>query len=124
MFKATRAQYALLSFMLTALLMGFAAGCSNEDDNGDGNGGGTPAANEVWIQGNAFNPGNRTVSVGTTVTWTNKDGIAHTVTSNTGAFGSGSLANNATFSFTFDTAGSYPYHCTIHPGMTGTITVQ
>src|SRR3989339_2183551 len=113
MSNPNRARPVLMPLVLALLLIGFAASCSDDDDDGYGNGGGggTPAANQVWIQGNAFNPGNRTVSVGTTVTWTNKDGIAHTVTSNTGAFGSGNMGNNATFSFTFSTAGSYPYHC-------------
>ena len=115
----------LTASVLCVFLLGIALSCSsyNDDyDDGGGGGGGTPGANEVWIQGNAFSPSSKTVSVGTTITWTNKDGIAHTVTGT--GWGSGNLSNNATYSHTFDTAGSFPYHCTIHPGMTGTITVQ
>lgn len=83
-----------------------------------------PGPNEVWIQGMAFNPATITVTAGTTITWTNKDGIAHTVTSNTGAFNSGTLNADGTYSHLFSTAGSFPYHCTFHPNMTATVIVN
>jgi plastocyanin len=111
------------AILVSVFLLGIAAGCSSDKGNPYSSGGnGNPGAIEVWIQSNAFSPSNRTVSVGTTVTWTNKDAVAHTVTGT--GWGSGNLAQNATFTHTFDTAGSYPYHCTIHPSMTATITVQ
>jgi plastocyanin len=85
----------------------------------------TPGPNEVIIQNFAFNPGTISVTTGTTVTWTNKDAVTHTVTSNTaGLFDSGNIAPNGTYTHTFSTAGSYPYHCTIHPYMTGTVIVN
>jgi plastocyanin len=71
----------------------------------------------------AFNPASLIVTAGTTVKWTNKDGIIHNVTSNTGVFSSGSIPDNGTFSYTFSTAGTYQYHCTIHPSMTATVVV-
>ena len=83
-----------------------------------------PGANEVFIQGNAFSPGTITVTANTTVTWTNKDGVAHTVTSNTGIFDSGTINANGTYSHLFSTAGSYPYFCSVHPSMKGTVVVQ
>jgi plastocyanin len=84
-----------------------------------------PPANEVFIQGMAFSPATLTVSVGTTVKWTNKDAIAHTVTSDTGTvLNSGNVAANGTFSFMFMTAGTYLYHCSIHPSMTAKIVVN
>lgn len=64
-----------------------------------------------------------TVVAGTTVCWRNQDGWTHTVTSNTGVFDSGVIALGDTFSFTFDAAGSYAYHCELHPAMAGTINV-
>jgi len=88
---------------------------------------GGPGTNEVWIQGMAFTPSTITVAAGTTIKWTNKDGVAHTVTSDTGdseAFDSGSMGDGATFSHTFNTAGSYPYHCTFHLGMQATVVVN
>jgi Plastocyanin len=78
----------------------------------------------VTIQSNSFNPASLTIKVGETVTWTNKDSYAHTVTSDNGAFDSGSINNGATFSFTFKTAGTYNYHCSIHTSMTAKIIVQ
>jgi plastocyanin len=72
----------------------------------------------------AYAPSPATVAVGTTVTWTNTDTITHTVTSDTGAFDSGSLAPGAKFSFTFQARGNFPYHCTPHQSMIATVVVQ
>lgn len=77
----------------------------------------------VTIQGFAFNPGTITVSVGTTITWTNEDAAPHTVTSNDGAFSSGTLGKGQSFVFTFASAGTFNYHCSIHPSMTASIVV-
>jgi plastocyanin len=74
----------------------------------------------------AFSPSTTSIKAGTTVTWTDKTGAPHTVTSDAGdpASFNGSLGGNgATFSFTFTTPGTYKYHCSIHPYMTATITV-
>ncbi len=81
------------------------------------------AVTNVNIQNFAFTPAVITVTVGTTVTWTNIDASDHTVTSDTSLFDSGNLAQNATFSFTFNQVGSFAYHCAIHPGMTGRVDV-
>jgi len=72
----------------------------------------------------AYSPNPVTVPRGSTVTWTNNDSIAHTSTSDSGAWSSGTMAPGATFSMTFPTAGSFPYRCTIHPNMVGTVNVQ
>ena len=84
------------------------------------------SGNSVAIAGFAFSPQSLTVKVGTTVTWTNNDGVAHTVTSDDGkTFDSGQLAPGKTFSFTFTKAGTYTYHCSNHPAtMKATIIVQ
>lgn len=83
------------------------------------------AGNAVAITGFAFSPGALTVKVGTTVTWTNKDSDAHTVTSqgSGGPLQSKALATGETYSYTFTTAGTFSYLCTIHPFMTATVTV-
>ncbi len=79
---------------------------------------------QINISGFAFDPPTLTVKEGTTVTWTNNDPTIHTVTSDTGVFDSGDLAQGATFSYTFTTAGTYAYHCTPHHArMSGTIIV-
>jgi plastocyanin len=63
------------------------------------------------------------VKVGTTVTWSNGDAVGHTVTADGGAFDSGTIAPGTSFSRRFGSAGTFAYHCKIHPSMTGTITV-
>jgi plastocyanin len=88
-----------------------------------------PTAAPVNIDVQAFKfPANVDVAKGTTVTWTNKDTTAHTVTSGTrptkdGKF-DGQLPAAGTFSFTFTDSGTYQYFCSIHSSMTGTITVK
>jgi len=71
-----------------------------------------------------FNPATLTVPVGTTVTWTNHDKDEHTVTSSTRLFSSAGLDPNETYSFRFDTPGTYAYFCALHPHMTAQIVVQ
>ncbi|TAL80399.1 MAG: hypothetical protein EPN88_01275, partial [Bacteroidetes bacterium] len=61
---------------------------------GSKGGSGGPGTNEVWIQGMAFTPSTITVVAGTTIMWTNKDAVSHTVTSNNGSFNSGTLGAN------------------------------
>src|SRR5262245_35504311 len=72
----------------------------------------------------AFAPDDLAIGVGTTVTWTNGDSVAHTSTSDTGTWNSGTLAPGGRFSFTFQAAGTFSYHCAIHPGMIGTVVVR
>jgi len=83
-----------------------------------------PEATEVKIDNFTFGPATVTIPVGTTVTWTNKDDIPHTVVSTEGAFKSKVLDTDEKFSFTFSKAGSYPYFCSIHPKMTAKVIVQ
>jgi plastocyanin len=78
----------------------------------------------VTIQDFAFGPASLSVAAGTTVTWTNSDTAAHTATADDGSFDSSSIGPGATFSQAFDTPGTFPYHCSIHPNMTGTIAVE
>jgi plastocyanin len=78
----------------------------------------------VSIVNMSFSPASLTVAVGSTVKWTNNDAMAHTVTSDNGSFDSGNIAAGASYSRMFSTVGTFTYHCTIHPGMTGTITVK
>ncbi|NWJ53075.1 MAG: cupredoxin domain-containing protein [Bacteroidetes bacterium] len=86
--------------------------------------GSSPGTNEVWMQNLSFVPSSKTVAVGTTITWTNKDSDMHDVFSNTGLFQSPSFGLGGTYSYQFNTAGTYTYKCTFHAGMTGTIIVQ
>lgn len=89
----------------------------------------TPQAalpNSVEIENMAFKQNNISVKKGTTVTWTNKDDVQHNINPDqpSDSFKGSELLNKGeTYSFTFDTAGTYTYHCTPHPFMKGTITV-
>jgi plastocyanin len=80
--------------------------------------------NAATLAAKAFNPNPITVAIGTSVTWTNTDAIAHTSTGDAGGWNSGVIAPGATFSVNFPTAGTYTYHCSIHPDMVGTMVVQ
>lgn len=84
----------------------------------------TGAGATVTIKDFAFDPASVTVKVGESVTWTNQDSATHTIAGDNGGFQSGDLANGDSFSFTFDQAGTYTYHCGIHPNMKGTVIVQ
>ena len=71
----------------------------------------------VSIANFAFVPDTIRIKVGQTVVWTNKDTAPHTATSLNSAFGSSNLNNNQTFEFKFNSTGTFPYHCTVHPMM-------
>lgn len=77
----------------------------------------------VSIQGFAFNPASLSLESPATITWTNLDGVAHTVTSDNGDFHSGTLGSGRTYTLTLSLPGTYPYHCAFHPFMTASITV-
>jgi plastocyanin len=126
---------------LAMLLLGFAAvavlGACGGDDSSDE----PPAPIDMRGQaevevvakgGNQFVPANIVVDEGTELTWVNQDSIAHNVKKSADAvdFGAkfgveaGQFGPGDTYSFTFDKAGRYPYTCTIHAGMSGSITVE
>ena len=81
---------------------------------------------DVKIDNFSFGPASLTVAVGSTVTWTNRDDIPHTVVSTDDAkkFKSKVLDTDEKFSYTFSKAGTYPYFCSIHPKMIGKVIVQ
>jgi plastocyanin len=83
-----------------------------------------PAGVAVKVDNFSFGPAAVTVPVGTTVTWTNRDDIPHTVVSTDGVFKSKALDTDDKFSFVFSKPGTYAYFCSIHPKMTGQIIVQ
>jgi plastocyanin len=80
---------------------------------------------KVDIDNFSFSPATITVQKGTTVVWTNRDDIPHTVVSSDGrSFKSHALDSDDVYSFTFDTAGRFGYFCSLHPHMQGTVIVQ
>lgn len=80
--------------------------------------------NQVTIAGFAFRPAQIVIQAGQSVTWTNRDAVAHTVTGQKGDWDSGNLATGASFSHLFRQPGTYEYTCAIHPNMTGVVIVR
>lgn len=135
MFDRTR-RYGM-GFIIAGLLVGLLvlAACAPASDGPmetepteEPNGG--PAAGEVEVimRDIAFQPEEITVAPGTTVTWVNEDGIAHTATSGTRGNPTDmfdeTLDGGGSFSFTFEEPGTYDYFCRFHPGMSGVVVVE
>lgn len=78
----------------------------------------------VEIRDFTFYPADLTIDAGTTVTWVNRDSVAHTATNKPGTWDSGYLSEDDEYAFEFDSPGSYSYFCRPHPYMLGTITVR
>src|ERR1700722_13067642 len=102
----------LTTVMVAALLLSAASPASSAKAP-------QPTSAEVKVDNFSFGPASLTVAVGTTVTWTNRDDIPHTVVSTDKVFKSKVLDTDEKFSFTFTKAGSYDYFCSIHPKLTG-----
>jgi plastocyanin len=81
------------------------------------------SGSQITIDGFAFAPATLTVRAGTSVTWTNRDEEPHTVVAGDGSFHSPGMGTGATFSYTFNAAGTFDYVCSIHPMMRGTVVV-
>lgn len=99
---------------------------TNQQNSSGNNTPSTPAntSSEISIMNLSFSPSNTTVKKGTQVTWTNNDSTAHTVTADSGTGpSSGTLQPGGKYSFTFNDVGTFKYHCSIHPDMTGSVTV-
>ena len=81
-------------------------------------------ATTITIQNFAYRPATITVKAGSTITVKNQDSATHTVTADNNAFDTGNISGGASKTMTApSTPGSFPYHCTIHPFMHGTLTV-
>jgi plastocyanin len=115
----------ILLVLVAALAALVLSGCSAPASSGGTTGGSSgtaPQTASVDISGFAFNPSSVEVAVGGTVTWKNSDSAGHTVTGS--GWASGDLAQGATYSNTFSTAGTFPYKCSVHPSMTGEVVVK
>ena len=83
----------------------------------------SPGAHDVAVDNFSFAPGTASVAAGTTITWTNRDDVPHTIVSTARTFKSPVLDTDEQFSHRFDAPGTYDYFCSIHPRMTGQIVV-
>ena len=117
---SSKTQSVLRALRLTVLFTALASTpCLAEDTNNAG----APVAT-VSMDHNTFIPSEITVVPGTTVTWVNKETMPHTVVDLNKGFRSKTLVKDASFSFTFTTAGDYSYLCSIHPNMKGKVIVK
>ena len=82
----------------------------------------TPKTHAVTIQSFAFVQSSITIKKGDIVVWTNKDSAPHNVIGD-GGLASATISTNATYSFTFNATGTFSYHCSFHPSMTGRVVV-
>ena len=90
-----------------------------------GGGGNSSADSTVAIAGFSYNPNPVSVKVGQSVAWHNSDGVSHTATSDSGAFDSGVVGPGSNSApITMSSAGTFTYHCQIHPNMVATLNVQ
>lgn len=112
----------LRTLALSLLVVTLVAACSSDDSTDTTEPGPDGSSTEVTIDNFTFSPSSLSVAAGDTVEWTNDQSITHTVTSNDELFDM-TLSEDATFEFTFEDAGTYPYFCAIHPAMVGTIEV-
>jgi manganese oxidase len=114
-------------FFLSAIAAGVLIAAGARFAAADGQSGQSPAPAPspavVVIKDFAFTPSTLTVPVGSSVTWQNKDSVAHTATSNDKSFDSGNLGNGKSFTYTFTKPGTYDYICSYHPSMTATVVV-
>jgi len=118
--------FALPVAMVFAVVL--VSGCT-QSYGGNPGGNPPPSGNAVNMQNFAFNPQTLTVNVGTTVTWTNLDSAQHQIAADAGQqavsdFSSPTMSQGSTYSYTFQKAGTWTYHCNIHPSMKGTVIVQ
>jgi len=120
-------KYYILTLLAVACIMVMVAGCtsSSSPSPSPASSGVTSTAsqNSVAIQNYAFSPSTLTIPKGANVTWTNYDSVQHTVVADSGAFSSPPLSKGDTYTHQFNSTGSFPYICSIHPYMKGTIVV-
>ena len=108
-------------FLAVATIFFLSACSKSETDNGSGGGGSN--ANTIYMNNMAYSNTNLQISAGVKITWINNDNMTHTVTADDNSFDSGDIGPGGSFNYTFNTVGTYTYHCKYHSTMKGTIVV-
>ena len=108
--------------LISGIMLLFFA-CSKSSYNDSNGGGGTPSDNPIYMRGSVYSAPNITLFAGSKITWINDDNMVHTVTANDASFNSGDINPGSSFSYTFNTIGTYHYHCVHHIGMTAVVTI-
>ncbi len=110
--RALAALVAASGLVMATMTTGAAAGAAK------------PATHKVTIEGTKFDTAELTVNAGDSIVWENKDPYPHTATSKTGGFDSKDIASEKSWKYVANKKGDFPYICTIHPSMKGTIHVK
>ena len=110
-----------LALCCGAAALAAASGCVS--DRPDSSGPVDTSGEPVAIESFAYGPPELTVTVGSAVVWTNRDPVVHTVTADDGSFDSSVLSQGEVFRLVPDHAGTFPYFCSVHPFMRGTLNV-
>lgn len=113
---------ALAAFMLGLMIL--AVGACASGSGGAQAQAASASSTQITIDNFVFTPQTITVPAGTTVTWTNKDDVPHTVVENNQKFKSRALDTDESFSYKFDQPGTYDYFCSVHPKMVAKVIVQ
>jgi plastocyanin len=112
------------SVITASMLFVFVSGCKNNSSSPTAPPSDTPSTNTIAMAGNTFSPSSLTVAVHTTITWNNNSSTAHTSTSDIGKWNTGNIPAGSSKQTTFDSTGTYHYHCAYHSFMLGVIYVQ
>lgn len=107
-----------MKLTFAAMLLTAATACSSSPTTP------TPTTMSAMIVSSGFTPNPINVSIGSTVTWTNKDTIAHAIVADNGAFSSGALAPDSQFSYTFSSTGTFTYRDSSNRNIVGTVNVS
>jgi plastocyanin len=110
--------YGALSLILASCLLMMA--CSKSNGYGSSSSNNPPT---IYMKGSVFSNTNLRINQGTMVLWKNDDSTVHTVTSDQNAFDSGDIQPGGSFSFTFNSMGTFAYHDKHHLSMTGVVVV-
>jgi plastocyanin len=120
--RSLMAAAAFVALLAAVVLVGCSATVA---PSGGSSSTGTPKTTaQVTLRNIAIQPATVTIAVGGTVTWVNQDPMTHNLADDAGNWGSGPMASGKSYSHQFSKAGTFPYHCTIHPSMTGEIVVK
>ena len=118
-----RRLYYLVALSILALLVFVPAALAWQNQQQGAMGNSTPNSGSVSIEDFYFEPSEAAIQPGDTITWTNNGNHPHTVSADEGSFDSGTLQPGESYSHTFQNPGTVPYHCSIHPFMTGSVSV-
>ena len=113
----------ILVLVTLAAVTVMVAGCTSSSNPSSGPVTSTASQNTVAIKDYAFSPSTLTIQKGANVTWRNDDSVEHQVTSDSQAFTSPLFGTGGTYTYQFNTTGTFPYHCSIHSYMKGTVVV-